>query len=65
MIIEIPPYVQKSITENIRAINNYKETDCNRLLSIGRVYHTLSLVQEENNPIQDTVVILVKQFKPR
>jgi hypothetical protein len=64
MIIEIPTYVEKSMIEKIRAIN-YKETDCNRLLSIGRIYHTLSLVKEENNPIQDTVVIFVQQFKPR
>ncbi|CAF4457702.1 unnamed protein product, partial [Rotaria magnacalcarata] len=36
----------------------------NRLLSIGRIYHTLSLVTEENQS-QDTVVIYVQQHKPQ
>ncbi|CAF1009801.1 unnamed protein product [Adineta steineri] len=40
-----------------------KETDYNRLLSIGKIYHTLSLVTEESQS-QDTVVIYVQQHKP-
>jgi hypothetical protein len=41
-----------------------KETEYNRLLSIGRIYHTLSLVTEDNQS-QDTVVIYVQQHKPQ
>jgi hypothetical protein len=63
MIIEIPPHIQKLMIEKIR-LAGYKETEYNRLLSIGRIYHTLSLVSEENRT-QDTVVICVQQFKPQ
>ena len=63
MIIEIPTHVQKTMIDNIRRMN-FKETDCNRLLSIGRIYHTLSLVKEDN-PTQDSVVICILQFKPQ
>jgi hypothetical protein len=49
--------------EKIR-LAGYKETEYNRLLSIGRIYHTLSLVSEENRT-QETVVICVQQFKPQ
>jgi hypothetical protein len=41
---------------------NYQSTEYNRLLSIGRIYHTISLVTEENQP-QDTIVIFVQQYK--
>jgi len=64
MIIEIPTHVRKLMIEKIRRMN-FKETDFNRLLSIGRIYHTLSLVKEENQTTQDTVVICVQQFKPQ
>jgi len=64
MIIEIPPHIQKLMIERIRRMN-FKETDCNRLLSIGRLCHTLSLVKDENQTAQDTVVIFVQQFKPQ
>jgi hypothetical protein len=63
MIIEIPPHVRKTMVDNIRRMN-FKETDCNRLLSIGRIYHTLSLVREDNFT-QDSVVICVLQYKPK
>ena len=63
MIVEIPAHIRKLMIDKIRLIN-YKETDYNRLLSIGRIYHTLSLVTEENQA-QDTVVICVQQFKPQ
>ncbi|CAF3363299.1 unnamed protein product [Rotaria socialis] len=63
MIIEIPPHIQKLMIERIRRIG-YKETEYNRLLSIGRIYHTLSLVTEDSQT-QDTVVICVQQFKPQ
>jgi len=63
MIIEIPPHVRKTMIDNIRRMN-FKEIDCNRLLSIGRIYHTLSLVKEDNSA-QDSVVICVLQFKPQ
>jgi hypothetical protein len=64
MVIEIPAHVKKLMIEKIRRMN-FKETDCNRLLSIGRIYHTLSLVKEENQTTQDTVIIFVQQFKPQ
>ena len=63
MVVEIPPHVAKIMIEKIR-LSGYKETDCNRLLSIGRIYHTLSLVTEAN-PKPDTAVICVQQFKPQ
>jgi hypothetical protein len=63
MIIEIPSHVRKTMIDNIRRMN-FKETDCNRLLSIGRIYHTLSLVREDK-PTQDSVVICILQFKPQ
>ena len=63
MIVEIPPHIHKMMVENIRRAE-YIETECNRLVSIGRVYHTLSLVNEKNYT-QDTVVICVQQFKPQ
>lgn len=49
--------------DNIRRAE-FIETDYNRLVSIGRVYHTLSLVNEKCST-QDTVVICVQQFKPQ
>lgn len=64
MIIEIPDHIRKLMVDRIRRMN-YKETDCNRLLTIGRIYHTLSLVKEENQTTQDAVVICVQQFKPQ
>ena len=63
MIVEIPPHIHKLMIDNIRRIC-YQETEYNRLLSIGRIYHTISLVREENQS-QDTVVICVQQFKPQ
>ncbi|CAF1152502.1 unnamed protein product [Rotaria sordida] len=63
MIIDIPPHIHKLMIEKIRRVG-YKETEYNRLLSIGRIYHTLSLVTEDKQT-QDTVVICVQQFKPQ
>ncbi|CAM4745809.1 unnamed protein product [Rotaria magnacalcarata] len=63
MIIEIPLDIQKLMIERIRRIG-YKETEYNRLLSIGRIYHILSLVTEDSQT-QETVVICVQQFKPQ
>jgi hypothetical protein len=63
MIIEIPEHIRKLMVEKIRLIG-YKETDYNRLLTIGRIYHTLSLVKEDNQT-QDTVVICVQQLRPQ
>jgi hypothetical protein len=63
MITEISAHMQRLMIDNIRR-TDYKETEYNRLLSIGRIYHTLSLVVE-NNITQDTVVICVQQFKPQ
>ncbi|CAF3303438.1 unnamed protein product [Rotaria sp. Silwood2] len=63
MIIEIPGHIHQKMIESIRRAG-YKETEYNRLLSIGRIYHTLSLVREENQS-QDTVVIYVQQHKPQ
>ena len=62
MILDIPAHIHKSMVENIRRAG-YKETGYNRLLSIGRIYHTLSLVTEDDRA-QDTVIICVQQFKP-
>ncbi|CAF1097333.1 unnamed protein product [Rotaria sp. Silwood1] len=63
MIIDIPPHIRKLMIEKIQRVG-YKETEYNRLLSIGRIYHTLSLVTDDNQA-QDTVVICVQQFKPQ
>ena len=63
MIVEIPDHIHKLMIEKIRLVN-CKPTDYNRLLTIGRIYHTLSLVTEENQA-QDTVVICVQHFKPQ
>ena len=63
MILEIPTHIRQKMIESIRRAG-YKETDHNRLLSIGRIYHTLSLVIEESQS-QDTVVIYVQQHKPQ
>ena len=63
MIVEIPGHIHHSMTESIRRAN-CKETEYNRLLSIGKIYHTLSLVIIDNQP-PDTVVIYVQQHKPR
>lgn len=63
MIVEIPSHIQQKMIESIRRAN-LKETEHNRLLSIGKIYHTLSLVTEENRS-QDTVVIYVQQYKPQ
>lgn len=63
MIMDIPLHIHKMMIEKIRRIG-YKETEYNRLLSIGRIYHTLSLVTEDNQA-QDAVVISVQQFKPQ
>ncbi|CAF1097604.1 unnamed protein product [Rotaria sordida] len=63
MIVEIPCYIHQKMIESIRRAG-YKHTEYNRLLSIGRMYHTLSLVIEENQS-QDTVVIYVQQHKPQ
>lgn len=62
MILEIPKQTEQKMLESIRT--NYEPTDCNRLLSIGRIYHTVSLVKDEN-PNQDSVVIYVQQYKPQ
>jgi hypothetical protein len=61
MIIEIPYHIRKLMIEKILLVG-YKKTEYNRLLSIGRIYHTLSLVTVENQP-QDSLVIYVQQFK--
>jgi hypothetical protein len=63
MIVEIPGHIHQKMIESIRRAS-LKETEYNRLLSIGRIYHTLSLVIEENQS-QDTVVIFVEQHKPQ
>ena len=63
MIVEIPGYVKQKMIDTIRRAG-YTETEYNRLLSIGRIYHTLSLVIEDNQS-QDTVVIYVQQHKPQ
>lgn len=63
MIVEIPGHIQQKMIEYIRRAN-LKATEHNRLLSIGKMYHTLSLVTEDNQP-QDTVVIYVQQYKPQ
>lgn len=63
MIVEIPLHVRKMMIDNIRRLT-YKETDYNRLLSVGRIYHALSLVTEER-PSPDTVVVCVQIFKPQ
>ncbi len=63
MIVEIPGHIHQKMIESIRRAS-LKETEYNRLLSIGRIYHTLSLVIEENRS-QDTVVIYVQQHKPQ
>jgi hypothetical protein len=63
MILEIPSHIHQKMIVSIRR-DGLKETEFNRLLSIGRIYHTLSLVIEENQP-QDTVVIYVQQHKPQ
>ena len=62
MINEIPKHVEKLMLENIRR-TDYQSTNYNRLLSIGRIYHTVSLADDDNRS-QDSVVIFVKQFKP-
>lgn len=62
MIPNIPLYMDRLINDNIRRAG-YLGTGNDRLLSIGRIYHTLSLaVEGNNNP--DTVVICVQQYKP-
>lgn len=63
MIPEIPNHIQKIMIDNMRRMS-MKETDCNRLLSIGRIYHTLSLVKDDS-PTQESAVICVLQFKPQ
>jgi hypothetical protein len=63
MIIEIPGHIHQNMIESIRRAN-LKPTEHNRLLSIGRIYHTLSLVIEDSQS-QDTVVIYVEQHKPQ
>ena len=63
MIVEIPDHIQQKMIEYIRRAN-LKETEHNRLLSIGKIYHTLSLVTEDDQS-QDTVVIYVQQYKPQ
>ena len=63
MIVEIPHHIHQTMLDSIRRAN-CKETEYNRLLSIGKIYHTLSLVLIENQP-PDTVVIYVQQHKPQ
>jgi hypothetical protein len=63
MIMEIPGHIHQKMSESIRRAG-LKETEYNRLLSIGKIYHTLSLVIEDNQS-QDTVVIYVQQHKPQ
>jgi len=63
MIVEIPGHIRQKMIESIRRAG-YKETEYNRLLSIGRIYHTISLVTEEGRS-QDSVVIYVQQHKPQ
>ena len=63
MIVEIPGHIQQKMIESIRRAG-LKDTEHNRLLSIGKIYHTLSLVTEDNQS-QDTVVIYVQQHKPQ
>ncbi|CAF1490972.1 unnamed protein product [Adineta steineri] len=47
MIVEIPAHIHQKMIDSIRRAG-CKETEYNRLLSIGRIYHTLSLVTEES-----------------
>ncbi|CAF3826595.1 unnamed protein product [Adineta steineri] len=63
MIVDIPAHIHQKMIDSIRRAG-CKETEYNRLLSIGRIYHTLSLVTEESQS-QDTVVIYVQQHKPQ
>ena len=63
MIVDIPLHIQNSMVKKINR-TGYKETQYNCLLSIGRIYHTLSLVTDDNQT-QDTVIISVQQFKPQ
>ena len=63
MIVEIPNHIDLKMRESIRRAN-YQPTEHNRLLSIGRIYHTLSLVIEETQS-QDSVAIYVQQYKPQ
>ena len=63
MIMEIPNHIEQKMFDSIRR-TSYQPTDSNRLLSIGRIYHTVSLVKDES-PNQDTVVIYVQQYKPQ
>jgi hypothetical protein len=64
MIIEMPPHIHQEMTEFIRRAG-YKQTEYNRLLSIGKMYHILSLVLLEDSQPQETVVIYVQQYKPQ
>jgi hypothetical protein len=63
MIVDIPSHIDQKMRESIRRVN-CRPTEYNRLLSIGRIYHTLSLVIEET-PLQDSVAIYVQQYKPQ
>ncbi|CAF1128072.1 unnamed protein product [Adineta steineri] len=47
MIVDIPAHIHQKMIDSIRRAG-CKETEYNRLLSIGRIYHTLSLVTEES-----------------
>ena len=63
MIVEIPTHIDQKMRECLRRVN-CQPTEYNRLLSIGRIYHILSLVIEET-PLQDPVAIYVQQYKPQ
>ena len=63
MIVDIPGHIYQKMLEAIQR-EGYQSTEYNRLLSIGRIFHTLSLVIEENSS-QDTVIIYIQQYKPR
>ena len=63
MILQIPDYIAAKLFDAIR-LAGYRATEYNRLLCHGKVYHTLSLVTEENRS-QDFVVTYVQHHKPR
>ena len=64
MIVEIPARIDQKMKESIRRANCHP-TDHNRLLSIGRIYHTVSLVTIDNQLPPDAIVTYVQQYKPQ
>lgn len=63
LITEIPKHIELNMKESIRRANCHP-TDHNRLLSIGRIYHTVSLVKIDNMP-PNSMATLFQQYKPQ